>query len=208
MIAFTDGACSRNGRADARASYSAVIARLTVTDETLFSDRNAYTVATGLVIDRPYALIDDAAPERGYAPQTEAPPLVASNNRGELLGLISAFWLLLQEPAVGAPAPAGAAPAAALPCEIISDSRISVLTLDDWLPRRRAAGTAHELKNMDLLTIAESMLARLRTRTTVRLVHVHSHKKAPPASAPARERLLWRGNAIADAHATALLEQK
>jgi ribonuclease HI len=195
MIAFTDGACSRNGRADARASYSAVIARLTVTDETLFSDKNAYTVATGLVIDRPYALIDDAAPERGYAPQTEAPPLVASNNRGELLGLISAFWLLLQEPA-------------ALPCEIISDSRISVLTLDDWLPRRRAAGTAHELKNMDLLTIAESMLARLRTRTTVRLVHVHSHKKAPPASAPARERLLWRGNAIADAHATALLEQK
>jgi len=196
MIAFTDGACSRNGRTGARASYSAVIARLSVADETLFSDRNAYSVATGLVVDRPYALIDVAAPEQGYAPQNDVPPLAASNNRGELLGLISALWLLLQEPAAALP-----------PCEIISDSRISVLTLDEWLPRRRAAGTAHELKNMDLLTIAEALLARLRARTTVRLVHVHSHKKAPPASAPARERLLWRGNALADAHATALLEK-
>ena len=177
-IVFTDGACTQNGRANARASYAAT---------------GAVSVS-GVVAPFEYALVDPAAPELGFAPGTT--PAAPSNNRG-----------VAAAGASGAPlAAAGSAAAAPLAaCEIISDSRISIMTLLEWLPTRRAAGTAHKLRNLDLLTIAEALLAALRALRPVALTHVHSHRRAPPADAPARDHLIWAGNAAADTAATSAL---
>jgi hypothetical protein len=79
------------------------------------------------------------------------------------------------------------------------------MTLVEWLPKRRASNTAHKLKNMDLIAIAEAMLARAREFARVEFVHVNSHRRAPAATAPARDRALWLGNALADSLATAAL---
>lgn len=176
VIVFTDGACTQNGRANARAAYATTGA----------------VAVSGLVAPFEYALVDPAAPERGFAPGTT--PATPSNNRGELLGIAHALFGLL-----------GQSQPAHLPCEIISDSRISIMTLLEWLPARRAAGTAHKLRNLDLLTIAEALLAALRARRAVALTHVHSHRRAPPAGAPERDHIVWAGNAAADAAATSAL---
>lgn len=183
-IVFTDGACTQNGRANARASYAAT---------------GAVSVS-GVVAPFEYALVDPAAPELGFAPGTT--PAAPSNNRGELLGIAHALLGLLRL-STAAAGSAAAAPLAA--CEIISDSRISIMTLLEWLPTRRAAGTAHKLRNLDLLTIAEALLAALRALRPVALTHVHSHRRAPPADAPARDHLIWAGNAAADTAATSAL---
>jgi ribonuclease HI len=175
-IVFTDGACTQNGRAGARASYAAT---------------GAVSVS-GVVAPFEYA------PELGFAPGTT--PAAPSNNRGELLGITHALLGLLRLSMAGM---AAAAPLTT--CEIISDSRISIMTLLEWLPARRAAGTAHKLRNLDLLTIAEALLAALRALRPVALTHVHSHRRAPPADAPARDHLIWAGNAAADTAATSAL---
>jgi len=177
-IVFTDGACTQNGRANARASYAAT---------------GAVSVS-GVVAPFEYALVDPAAPELGFAPGTT--PAAPSNNRGELLGIAHALLGLLRLSIAAAPLTG---------CEIISDSRISIMTLLEWLPARRAAGTAHKLRNLDLLTIAETLLAALRALRPVTLTHVHSHRRAPPADAPARDHLIWAGNAAADTAATSAL---
>ena len=193
---FTDGACSKNGKPGARASFAAIIG---TGDEII---RNACESVSGLVADQAYALVDPAAPEKSYAVAGDG-FVAASNNRGELLGIISALLMIINH----AQTPAAGAPAETL-YEIVSDSRISIMTLLEWLPNRRATNTTHKLKNMDLLSIAEALLARARgldAHTRVELVHVHSHCKPPVASAPERDWLLWRGNATVDSLATAAL---
>lgn len=203
FLVFTDGACSKNGRAGARASFAVVGAVATA----------------GLVEAATYRLVDARAPELGFVSladsTNEAGCPAPSNNRGELLAIAHALLGLLRLVAVAPPAlqrlagAAAAAPpaAAVLPvCELVSDSRISLMTLSDWLPARRRKGTAHQLCNFDLVEIAEALLAALRAVATVVLTHVNSHTPAPPASAPARARALWAGNAAADAAATAALE--
>jgi len=198
---FTDGACSKNGKPGACASYAAIIG---TADEIM---RNAYRSTSGLVVDQAYAAIDPAVPEMGF---TVADGFVAaSNNRGELLGIISALLMVIEH--VGATAPADVLATAPTDTpsksvyEIVSDSRISLMTLLEWLPNRRATNTTHKLKNMDLLSIAEALLARARERARIELVHIHSHRKPPAASAAERDRVLWRGNASVDSLATAEL---
>ena len=195
IFAFTDGACSKNGKPGARASYATVVA----TGDDLLRNRSGCTMSSGLVVNRPYRLVDAGAPERG-AVACEEGDVVASNNRGELLGIITALTVILGQVIVAAPA---AAPSALY--EIVSDSRISIMTLVEWLPKRRATNTVHKLKNMDLLTIAEAMLARAREFARIEFVHVNSHRQAPAATAPARDHVLWLGNMLADSLATAAL---
>ena len=90
--------------------------------------------------------------------------------------------------------------------EIISDSEISVKTLLEWLPNRLKKGTERELENFDLVSIAWTLLGRLRSQASVVvLTHTRSHQKAPPADAPSRERFVHRGNKMADQHADAAL---
>jgi len=172
-IVFTDGACSKNGKKDAHASYSAV----------LYDGSTFMTAASGLV--EPYKYTDKSTVDNNF-------PIVPSNNRGEILGVIHGILALLDIAKLEDDVHA---------FEIVSDSKITINTLVEWLPNRRAAGTAHKLLNMDLLEIAEKYLSELRTYGEVVFTHVHSHVKEPSGELN-RARILWMGNDLADKAAT------
>ena len=174
---FTDGACSKNGKKDAQASYSAV----------LYHGSTFMVAASGLV--EPYKYIDKCAVDKNQ-------PITPSNNRGEILGVIHGILVLLDIAKLEDDVHE---------FEIVSDSKITINTLAEWLPNRRAAGTAHKLLNMDLLEIAEKYLAELRTYGKVVFTHVHSHVKEPDGS-NVRARFLWLGNDLADKAATEIIE--
>jgi ribonuclease HI len=90
---------------------------------------------------------------------------------------------------------------------LISDSRLLVETVENWLPARRKAGTAARLKNLDLLVILETLLAALRARAPAAFSHVRAHRPRPAGpfrrAADLRALLEWQGNRRADALATA-----
>lgn len=181
---FTDGACLANGRAGARAAFAAV----------LTGGAFAPTFIQGRLAPAEYAFVDGDEPLRGVAPVRGGGRVPPSNNRGELLGVIYALLALLLAGAAGS-------------VEIVSDSLVSVRTLTEWLPARRAKGTARDLKNYDLVCIAERLLHLLRGQAaSVELTHVRSHQPPPPPGAPARARLLWKGNDTADKKAEAALD--
>ena len=182
VTAFTDGACTLNGRPGARASFAALVTG---------GQFGAGAVVRGGVAPAEYAFVDEADPGRGVcATATPAPP---SNNRGELLGIVYALLTLLRGRAIGA-------------VELVSDSNISVKTLSEWLPARLAKGTAHELKNFDLVMIAWRLLGALRAQAaSVVLTHTRSHQPLPPPWALRRDHEIHFGNKMADAHATTAL---
>jgi uracil-DNA glycosylase len=181
VVAFSDGACSRNGKPGARASFAALVT----------GGQFGVSAVRGEVRPFEYAFADEADPERGVVP-TDV-PAAPSNNRGELLGLAYCALALLRGCAAGR-------------VELVTDSKISARTLDTWLPARLKKGTSHELKNLDLVMVAWRLLELLRARAAeVALTHVHSHRPAPPPDAPSRSRVLWLGNRRADAHAAAAL---
>ena len=178
VIAFSDGSCPRNGKPGARASFAAIVT----------GAQFGATILRGEVSPTEYAFIDDDNPERGIR-GTPARPVAPSNNRGELLGIIYAFLALLRGRALGR-------------VELVSDSEISINTLEIWLPARLKKKTSRDLKNYDLVMIAWRLLELLRVQAaTVILTHTRSHQKPPPASAPSRERFIWKGNDMADRHA-------
>lgn len=183
-VAFSDGACTRNGKPGARASFAALVT----------GAQFGAAVVRGVVCPAEYAFVDEDAPERGVrATEVFAAP---SNNRGELLGVIHALLAFLRGGAVG-------------PVELVSDSAISLNTLLDWLPVRLRKGTERELKNFDLVMLAWRLLELLRGRAaSVTLTHTRSHQKPPPATARVRERFVHRGNAMADEHATLALKNE
>jgi ribonuclease HI len=178
VVAFTDGGCANNGRPDARASYSICVA-----GGVFGSLENFGTQMRGLVAPSVYELAGDRLVATGA-------PATPSNNRAELMAIIRALMLL---------AKVGVAEA-----EIVSDSLICVNTLTDWLPKRLANGTAHELKNGDLLMVAWALLQRVRCVFT----HVRGHAKAPPHDAPSAEVFLYKGNFIVDRGATQALTDR
>ena len=180
VTAFTDGACTLNGRPGARASFAALVTGCQF---------GAGTVVRGGVAPVEYAFVDEADPERGVC-ETDR-PAAPSNNRGELLGIVYALLALLRGRAIGV-------------VELVSDSNISVKTLREWLPARLAKGTAHELKNFDLVMIAWRLLAALRAQAvSVELTHTRSHQPPPPVWVHRRDQEIHQGNKMADEHASA-----
>jgi len=177
IIAFTDGSCSKNGKPGARAGFAAIIVGC----------QFGGTVIRGELTPTSYTFVDDVVPAMGIK---ETSTLVApSNNRGEYFGIIYALLALLNGKAIG-------------PVEIVSDSKVCVGTLNDWLPTRLRKGTESELKNFDLVMIAWSLLTELRAQaTSVTLTWQEAHITSLPASATPRERLLWAGNRKADVEA-------
>lgn len=184
VVAFSDGSCPLVGKPGARASFAAVIT----------GAQFGAAVIRAEICPVQYALLDESDPERGLV---ETQTLVAlSHNRGELLGIIYCLLALLRGRALGR-------------VEIVSDSEICVKTLLEWLPARLKKGTERELKNFDLIWIAWRLLERLRAQAAcVAITHMRSHQKTPPATAPARERFLHRGNAMADEHAALALKSE
>lgn len=175
ICAFSDGACSGNGKAHANATYSAVI----------IGGHFGYTNCCGTVRPFTYEFVDEKNPAKGFRhSETSKQP---SNNRGELLGICWALFLLIKGWAVGE-------------IELISDSNISVRTLNEWLPGRRKKGTQNDLQNFDLLVIAETYIKMLKnTATKLTIIHTPaSHDVAFPSDGTPRQQMIWKGNADAD----------
>ena len=177
-FAFTDGGCSKNGKKNAVASFSALIEGVTV---------------RGIVKPFEYKFVDEKNLEKGICIQNVK--VQPSNNRGELLGLVYGFLSLLIEGACGE-------------INVWTDSKICVNTLLTWLPNRLKKGTEKELKNFDLIMIAWKLLNALRNQAIiVNIHHINSHTKEPPLSAPKSEKFIWRGNFLADKNASLALSE-
>lgn len=177
-LAACDGSCLDNGGAHPRAGYGAVIAAGPLRGFTL----------SGAVEPFEYAWADPSDPLHGIRPVNhgdvgELKPVPPSNNRGEYL---AACYLLLVICRAGL----------TKRVEIVSDSNLFIQTMEEWLPKRRRKGTAGQLKNFDLVEIAERLLAIARSRAEVRLTHVRSHQPPPPQGT--REYALWKVNGVAD----------
>jgi hypothetical protein len=91
--------------------------------------------------------------------------------------------------------------------EIVSDCNLFIKTMTEWLPNRKLKKTESELKNYDLIQIADVLLSDLRIKTgnRVKLTHINSHKEAPPKTNKL-EYFKWLGNTIVDSRATELIE--
>jgi uracil-DNA glycosylase len=170
VVAYTDGSCLENGSHSARAGYGVIFVGGALGGVTLRGPVPRFEL------------------ELGPTTQVRATsvPAVPTNNRAELLAIATALARLIDAAAIG-------------PVEVVSDNDVSVRTLNEWLPARVRKGTAHELKNWDLVRVVAALLDRLRAQAASVVVrHVHAHTAQPPASASARERLDWLGNKRAD----------
>lgn len=188
IYAFCDGAASGNGRSHAKASYGAVIKLITFDKQTTLAYLN------GLVEPKEYEFTNKDNILEGVSSMTKSSQ--PSNNRGEYLGFINCLVTILRLfPSLkGRPS-----------VTIVSDSMLIINTLNVWLPSRRAKGTQNELKNLDLVFIAEHLLNTLKEITHVTLKHVRSHKKEPTEKY-GYTYINWKGNDIADRLATKALK--
>lgn len=174
-ILYVDGACSGNGKDDATGGFGLLV----------LGGHLSQLKASGAVPATTFELIDANFPELGFRPTDEPTP--PTNNRAELLALCWAFLILIRGRVFGS-------------VEIVSDSGISVNTLNKWLPNRKAKGTEADLANPDLISIADALLGLLKKRAaSVKLRHVraaHDYKLKPNATQ--QEKLDWFGNTKAD----------
>jgi ribonuclease HI len=178
--AYTDGGCTANGRAGARASFAAAF---------VGGGADGARIS-GSVPPLEFALLAPEDPAQGFAP-VAGRAVLPSNNRGEYLAWCWALLILLR--------------AGETRAEIVSDCNLFIMTMTEWLPARRRKGTADRLKNFDLVTIGDALLAALRARgADVALTHVNSHRPCPPDAPGARD---WAGNDLADRLATAALQR-
>lgn len=198
---FSDGGCINNGKKHAKASFCSV-----------FIDGSEKNIISGLVKPYKYYLNDSNITfgEDGQVISInmdagdnllsidDSVLIMPSNNRGELLGIIYSLLQLLKrgldrdvcENTV----------------ELITDSLLCVNTFNDWLPNRRKNGTAHELKNYDLLIIGEFLLDEIKKiYKSVNIIHVNSHQPRPLVHEGTRKLFIWMGNQVADRHCSILL---
>lgn len=194
-IAACDGGCRGNGGNGACAGFGVMFHGGPLNGLEMYG---AVAAADYEWIDSDYPLHGFRAVRHDTFPQAagSTPP---TNNRGEYL---AGCYLLLAACRAGL----------TMPVEIVSDSNLFIKTMTEWLPARRAKGTAAQLKNFDLVQIAERLLEILRGRARVTFTHQRSHLSQPPpptAEAPPpvrrkqqRSRLLWCVNMRADELAT------
>jgi len=196
FFGFSDGGCINNGKKNARASYCSVVIdgkkrqiirgkvksfKYYLNDEILDIENNKY-------IDLENLLLTDT--------RTKITP---TNNRGELLGIIYCFAILLNRTINE--------DVSDIIVDVYSDSLISVKTFNIWLPNRMKKGTSHEMKNFDLLIIADYLFDEIKKKyKLVNLKHIKSHQVRPCESEGTRALFLWLGNQIADKHCTILCD--
>jgi len=187
-VGFTDGACINNGRKNARASFAAIITGVK------FNGMAKPTVIRGILEPFQYNFVDLTNPMRGFKPTFTS--VTPTNNRAELLAICWCLFAMLKTGLRGK-------------LHLVSDSKLSIKTLQKWLPARRQEGTETDLKNLDLIHIADCLYQELLQQAySVDLHHVHSHQHAPGEARSVWERLLYQGNAKADEYATLLLTNK
>ena len=163
-LAFTDGACSANGKPNACAGWAFEI--LCGPCEGLAE--SGTVPATEFTTD-----LEDSLVNTAYATPT--------NNRAEYYAVARCLSALVKSRVSG-------------PVEIVSDSQLVINTLLIWLPKRKLKGTANELKNFDLVLVCERLMNKLNVNATLKLSHVAAHQRKPPPTADARLRVLWAGN--------------
>ena len=177
-LAFTDGACTGNGKEDADASFAVFIA----------SGPASKTSIIGRVEPYKYIFRDDNDILKGFDIDSDI-SIKPSNNRGEYLAWCWCLYILIKAHALGS-------------IEIISDCNLFIQTMEDWLPTRLKKGTEQELKNYDLIYIGYKLLNYIRHRTiNVKLTHTHAaHDISIPEDT--RGRVIWAGNNKVDKLAT------
>ena len=194
---FSDGGCTNNGKKNAIASYCAI----------LIDGKTKY-IQKGLVKPNKYILI---LPEVGshevgsHAPANfdsiisidESIKIIPSNNRGELLGIIYCLMQLYLKSTNTDFIPTTV--------ELYSDSLICIKTLNIWLPFRKKKNTEHELKNFDLIQIADFLLTKIKIKyILITILHVKSHQKKPTTGGN-KSLFIWLGNQLADTECGSLL---
>jgi ribonuclease HI len=204
--AFSDGGCINNGKKNAIASYCAILI-----------DGKTKHIKKGLVMPNKYILnlpIDDTSvsiedtsvsiedtsvsiEDTSIISIDETIKITPSNNRGELLGIIYCFIQLYLKTLDANFIPTKV--------ELYSDSLICIKTFNIWLPSRKKKNTAHELKNFDLIQIADILLSKIKIKyTKIAILHVKSHQKKP-ISGGNKTLFIWLGNQLADTECGKLL---
>jgi hypothetical protein len=205
FFCFSDGGCINNGKKTARASFCSV-----------FIDGKEKNIIKDIVNPYKYYLNDEKIIfDNGRIVSIDIDILsindillidksifiAPSNNRGELLGIIYSLLQLLNRGLNES--------VCDNTVEIYTDSLICVKTFNEWLPNRRKNNTAHELKNFDLLIIAEYLLDEInKIYKSVNIIHVKSHQPRPHESEGTRKLFIWLGNQVADQNCSILLNSK
>jgi ribonuclease HI len=181
ILAFTDGGCVGNGTPNAIASYATYI----------MTGHNNQIEVSGIIESFEYAMISDDI-LMGFKITNKS--AVPTNNRGEYFAWCWILLILLRTHTYCA-------------VEIVSDCNLFIKTLTEWLPNRKLKKTESELKNYDLVYIADILLSELQIRTgnRVKLTHINSHKEAPPKTNKL-EYVKWLGNSLVDSRASELLK--
>lgn len=181
--AASDGACIRNGKSDARGSFSVLVG----------SGPLAGHGMTGVVAESTYKFIDENNPLRGFRPTGEHTSV--TNNRAEYLGGCCLLLLLLRSGIRG-------------DVEIVFDTKLFVESLLSWLPKRRKEGTMGEMKNLDLLLIAEALHKNLSAQCNkLDIIHIKSHQKEP-VGGDLIQKERWKLNDTVDKRATLCLKNE
>ena len=200
---FSDGGCINNGKKKAKASFCSVFIdgkdkiiikgivkpyKYYLNDENIIFD-NDNIVSININIDDMSSIISI----------DETVSIAPSNNRGELLGIIYSLLQLLNR-GLNEKVDYNTV-------EIYTDSLICLKTFNEWLPKRRKNNTVHELKNFDLLIIAEYLLDEVKKiYLAVNIIHVKSHQPRPHENEGTRKLFIWLGNQFADKHCSLLLK--
>lgn len=168
IVAFVDGAASRNGSDDATAAYAAIIS----CGETL------YTIQGVLV----------AVAER------DGKVLVPTNNRAELMAMRDMFALLASEEFIiehGSVSASGNA----RPLLIAYDSAYAAGCIREWYEKWCKVPPREIKHNLDIIGAAYEYKKRVEAAREITWEHVKSHKTAPKE---ARAHYLWLGNSRVD----------
>lgn len=182
ILAFTDGGCVANGKPNAIASYATYI----------MTGHNNQIEVSGIVESFEYVMISDD-PIMGF--KVTSKPVTPTNNRGEYLAWCWMLLVLIRSHTY-------------CTVEVVSDCNLFIKTMTEWLPSRKIKKTESELKNYDLICIADILLSDLKAKTgnRIKLTHINSHKEAPPKTNKL-EYFKWLGNTIVDNRATELIEK-
>jgi ribonuclease HI len=164
-IFFTDGSCFNNGKVNARGGFACVV----------MSPYRARSFISGQVQKYKYILRDNKL-------DVDVDNLIKpSNNRGEMLGIISALMNAVHDNITNT-------------IIIVTDSKWCINTLEKWYPARLKTKKTHEMKNLDLIEIAWEFLQKIEN---VSIEFCRSHQKEPPKF-PKRTHLMWTNNGFAD----------
>lgn len=181
-VLFADGACSGNGKKNARASYAAL------------------AVARHIGRMRVWGVVGNVCYDAAVEP-IPGSYATMTNNRGEYLAIAQGLAMLARCGVSGPVVVVSDSEIAVKLFQRLTDKR----NLQKSTAQKSKRRSDKDLKNLDLVKAvcygAEALMSR---GSALRFVHVRSHLKSPPGDSQI-EYLCWKGNRRADALAAAAL---